>query len=44
MQVYHGWLDGQEVAVKVVHPHLRRQMQLDLTVMRTTARFLFNAS
>lgn len=39
-QVYHGWLDGQEVAVKVVHPHLRRQMQLDLTVMRTTARCL----
>ena len=44
MQVYHGWLDGQEVAVKVVHPYLRRQMQLDLMVMRTTARFLFNAS
>lgn len=42
--MYHGWLDGQEVAVKVVHPNLRRQMQLDLMVMRTMARFLFNAS
>jgi len=39
-QVYHGWLDGQEVAVKVVHPYLKRQLQLDLMVMRTTARWL----
>ena len=40
--MYHGWLDGQEVAIKVVHPHLKRQLQLDLMVMRTTARLLFN--
>jgi len=39
-QVYHGWLDGQEVAIKVVHPNLKRQLQLDIMVMRTTARCL----
>ena len=38
--MYHGWLDGTEVAIKVVHPNLKRQLQLDIMVMRTTARFV----
>jgi aarF domain-containing kinase len=39
-QVYHGWLDGREVAVKVVHPNLRRQLQLDLHILQGLARLV----
>ena len=37
-EVYHGWVDGQEVAVKVVHPDLPRLLQLDIMVISATVR------
>jgi len=39
-QVYHGWVDGEEVAIKVVHPQLERQLQLDLMVLAAAARWV----
>lgn len=39
-QVYHGWVDDQEVAVKVVHPDLPRLLQLDIMVISAAVRFI----
>ena len=37
-EVYHGWVDDQEVAVKVVHPELPRLLQLDIMVISSAVR------
>jgi len=41
-QVYRGWLlqEDKEVAVKVVHPGLAKQLEMDLLVMSTAASWL----
>jgi len=39
-QVYHGWVDEHEVAIKVVHPTMERNLELDLMVISAGARFI----